>query len=119
MEWPPSAYFLQSGATSPPPSLVDFMSRVISGKSQTANLSDRVVHLSTSFAEDICTASKWKMPKHLLVVAIHLTGSAEMLTNLFGHRTNYSAVPELETAITNAVMLQGSILPSDISITSE
>jgi len=41
-----------------------------------------------------------------------------MLTNQFGHRTNYSAVPELETAITNAVMLQDSILPSDISITN-
>jgi len=125
MEWPPSDSFLQSGAISPPPSLVDFLSRVVSGKSQTANLSDRVVRLSTSFAEDICsaaTASKWKMPKHLLLgIAVHhLTGSAEMLTilNRFGHCTNYSAVLELETAMANAVMLQDSILPSNISVTN-
>ena len=122
MPWPPSAAYLESSdAISPPDSLKNFLSQVISGKTA-AQSSNKTVSLSTSIAEDICSAAtqgKWKMPKHFLlgITLHHLTGSSRIITliNRYGHCSSYSQVLELETAMANQIMIHNSILPSNIS----
>jgi len=121
--WPPSASYLQSEATKPPDSLVDFLAQLISGTSSD-NSSDRTQRLCGSFAEDICSATtrgRWNVPKHqLLGLTLHyLTGKADIVTMLhrYGHCSSYTAVLELETAMANQVQEQDAVLPSNITAT--
>ena len=78
MPWPPSPNWLLSPERMPPAILKDFLSFVISGKSQQHN-SLKTSRLVDSLAQDICYAAthgKWVMPKHLLLsmTVRHLTG---------------------------------------------
>ena len=121
--WPPSASYLQSEATKPPDSLVDFLAQLISGTSSD-NSSDRTQRLCGSFAEDICSATtrgRWNVPKHQLLglTLHHLTGKADIVTMLhrYGHCSSYTAVLELETAMANQVQEQDAVLPSNITAT--
>jgi len=121
--WPSSASYLQSEATKPPDSLVDFLAQLISGTSSD-NSSDRTQILCGSFAEDICSATtrgRWTVPKHQLLglTLHHLTGKADIVTMLhrYGHCSSYTAVLELETAMANQVQEQDAVLPSNTSAT--
>ena len=89
MPWPPSPQWLLSPECKPPTILKEFFfffSFVISGKSQLHN-SLKISRLVDSLSQDICYAAthgEWVMPKHLLLsmTVRHLTGSAELITNL-------------------------------------
>ena len=67
MPWPPPQWLL-SPERKPPAILKEFLSFVISGKSQQHN-SLKVSRLVDSLSQDICYAAthgEWVMPKHLL-----------------------------------------------------
>jgi len=122
MPWPPSADFLRSKAVTPPVSLVNFLSQVITGKS-TSQASDKPQRLSASIAEDICSAAtqgKWTMPKHMLLgmTIRHLTGRADLLTilNRYGHCQSYARIMELDTALAYQVQKADDVLPSNITV---
>ena len=121
--WPPSASYLQSEATKPPYSLVDFLAHVISGR-PAEQTKEKTQRLCGSFAEDICcatTSGRRKPPKHHLLglTMHHLTGKAEIVSilNRYGHCNSHLGVLELETAMANHVRLESSLLPSNISTT--
>ena len=123
MPWPPSADFLHSQeAATPPVSLVNFLSQVITGKS-TSQASDKSRRLTASVAEDLCSAAtqgKWTMPKHVLLgmTVRHLTGRADLLTilNRFGHCQSYARIMELDTALAYQVQKADDVLPSNITV---
>ena len=122
MPWPPSQHWLLSAELKPPPILKDFLSFVISGKSQQHN-SCKTAHLVESLAQDICHAAthgEWVMPKHLLLsmTVRHLTGSAELITilNRFGHCQSYTRTRELETAMCSSISANDSVLPPNIAL---
>jgi hypothetical protein len=124
LPWPPSADSLAGESVSIPQSLTEFLSLVVTGKSFD-HATEKSVRLSKSFAEDICAATtrgRWKMPKHLLLSMTlrTLTGRADIVTlmNRYGHCQSYSSTLELETAIANQVQQNESIVPSNISTTS-
>ena len=122
MTWPPSPHTLDSGITAPPASLLTFLNNVIAGR-KSASYSARCNRLSSSIAQDICAAAtqgQWVMPKHILLSMSlhHLTGSAEVITivNRYGHCQSYSKVLELETAMATTIIMNDSVLPSNVSV---
>ncbi|MES9950704.1 MAG: hypothetical protein ABW118_17235 [Candidatus Thiodiazotropha sp.] len=122
MPWPPSPQWLLSPERKPPSILKEFLSFVISGKSQRHN-SLKVSRLVDSLSQDICYAAthgEWVMPKHLLLsmTVRHLTGSAELITilNRFGHCQSYTRTLELETAMCSSITANDSVLPPNISL---
>jgi len=121
--WPPSAAQLLDQSCTLPHSVMNFMSRVISGKPLT-EASTKTSRLAKSFTEDLCCAvtnGMWKLPKQIMlgVSLHHLTGRADILTilNRFGHCSSYPMILELETAMANQVQQQSSVIPSYISQT--
>ena len=121
MPWPPSSCWLLSNERQPPFLLEEFLSFVISGKSQ-KNISRKSSRQIHSVAQDICyvaTNGEWVMPKHILLpmTVRHLTGSAELVTilNRFGHGQSYTRTLEVETAMCNTITASKSLLPSNIS----
>ena len=124
MPWPPSPQWLLSPERKPPAILKEFLSFVISGKSQQHN-SLKVSRLVDSLSQDICYAAthgEWVMPKHLLLsmTVRHLTGNAELITilNRFGHCQSYTRTLELETAMCSSITADDSVLPPNISLQS-
>jgi len=122
MPWPPSVAFLTSSAVSPPVTLLDFVTRVIAGKSSSAP-NDSTVRVASSLAEDLCSAAsngRWKMPKHLLLgTALHqITGSAKVVTLISrsGHCSSYAQVLDLENAMEIQTKLSDPVLPNNISV---
>jgi len=123
MPWPPSAEFLTSKTVSPPKSLMEFVSEVITGKSSSQS-TEKSSRLTSSIAQDICSASTggmWTMPKHIMLgmTLRHLTGRADILTflNRYGHCLSYTKIMELDTALAYDVQKGDSLLPSNISVT--
>ena len=121
MPWPPSSSWLLSNERQPPFLLEEFLSFVISGKSQ-KNISRRSSRQIHSIAQDICYVApngEWVMPKHILlpITVRHLTGSAELVTilNRFGHGQSYTRTLEVETAMCTTITASKSLLPSNIS----
>jgi len=121
--WPPSASYLQTEATKPPSSLLEFLTLLITGKSLELS-TDKAKRVCGSFAEDICSATtrgRWNAAKYQLLglTLHHLTGKAEVVTILhrYGHCTSYTGILELETAMANQVQQPDSLLPSNISLT--
>ena len=122
MPWPPSQHWLLSAERKPPQILKDFLSFVISGKSQQHN-SCKTARLVDSLAQDICYAAthgEWVMPKHLLLsmTVRHLTGSAELITILsrFGPCQSYTRTLELETAMCSSISANDSVLSPNIAL---
>ena len=124
MPWPPSAHYLKSNTVLPPTTVMDFISRMITGKpsSEASHCASRVV---TSVSEDICAATtcgKWKQAKHLLLAMTvrHLTGSAQLITMLhrLGHCSSYTQVLDLENAMAVQAANKDTILPANISVES-
>jgi len=120
--WPPSAEYLKSTAASPPSSLVEFLSQVVTVKSL-VQATEKTHTLTPSIAEDICSATmqgKWCMPKNILLgmTLRHLTGRADILTilNRYGHCQSYAKIMELDTALAYQVQKADSLLPCNISV---
>ena len=82
----PSQHWLLSAERKPPTFLKEFLSIVISGKSQQHN-SCKTARLVDSEAQDICYAAthgEWVMQKHLLLsmTVSYLSGSTKLITIL-------------------------------------
>ena len=124
MPWPPSAQYLQSDAVSPPSTVTDFLSRVITGK-PASEANQRASRIAVSVSEDVCAAAtcgRWKQPKHLLLAMTvwHLTGNAQIITmlNRLGHCSSYTQVLQLENAMAVQTSNKDSVLPGNISVNS-
>ena len=122
MPWPPSAEYLKSTAASPPSSLVEFLSQLVTGKSL-VQATEKTHTLTASIAEDICSATtqgKWPMPKQTLldVTVRHLTGRADIVAilNRYGHCQSYAKITELDTALAYQVQKADRLLPCNISV---
>jgi len=88
LPWPPSASHLTSQTVTPPDSLMNFLTLLISGKIADKS---KTAALTSSFAADLCSAAtrgQWKMPKHVLLgmTVHHMTGSAQLVTMLNRYR---------------------------------
>ena len=107
--WPVTADSLEISDGLLPFELIQFLSRVISGKVETA-MSTKMKRLVFSIGQDLCravTEGKWLFPKHILLCMTvqHLTRSRGLTTilNRLGHSECYQFGVELETALANAL----------------
>jgi hypothetical protein len=121
MPWPPTAEYLKSEGPSPPTSVSDFFSVLLSGK-KSASASTTIERLVSSFAQDVCSAatqSKWKMPKHItLATTLRTLGvgaKVQTILNRYGHCVSYSQSLEFETALANQVCSAETVIPTNIS----
>ena len=119
--YPPTTSWLLSNERHPPNLLKDFLSTLVSGKSE-EKLSAKSLRFVNSCSEEIrfaTTNGQWAMPKQILLAMTvhHLTGSAEIISilNRYGHCRSYSRTLELETAMCNSVTAHNTILPPSIS----
>ena len=103
--WPPLPADFNDPSKYLPSSLVQFLKKLLNGKSDQSIVSSRVEWLTDSIGQDIVygiMCGKVKTPKHSLLpfATKSLTGSTELIhiLNRCGHGVSYSQTEEVDTA---------------------